>query len=290
MSQHDMNIANQGFPAFREDLNNALPALASNNAGATEPSTMFAHQWWVDTSATPNLLKQRNADNDAWITVGSLDQAADTFKVEVAQGGTGSATALAARAALGLVIGTNVQANLVSGTNIKTVNSTSLLGSGDIVVGLSDGDKGDITVSGSGATFTIDNTVVTDAKLNLSANAPNIKTALNASGSAPIYACRAWVNFNGTGTVAIRASGNVSSITDNGVGDYTVNFTTAMQDANYAYPLSGNNIIDGSSQGYAGIQGSRKTAQTASSLRLTTFGTDNGSAQDFSTVNASIFR
>ena len=57
--------------------------------------------------------------------------------------------------------------------------------------------------------------------------------ALNASGSAPLYACRAWVNFNGTGTVAIRASGNVSSITDNGTGDYTVNFTTAMQDKNY---------------------------------------------------------
>ena len=54
------------------------------------------------------------------------------------------------------------------------------------------------------------------------------------SGSAPSYTCRAWVNFNGTGTVAIRASGNVSSITDNGVGDYTVNFTTAMPDANYA--------------------------------------------------------
>jgi len=105
-----MSIANQGFPAFRADLNDALPALASNNSGATEPSTMFAHQWWVDTSATPNLLKQRNADNDAWITVGSLDQAADTFNVAVAQGGTGSATALAARAALGLVIGTNVQA------------------------------------------------------------------------------------------------------------------------------------------------------------------------------------
>jgi hypothetical protein len=48
------------------------------------------------------------------------------------------------------------------------------------------------------------------------------------------YKCRAWVNFNGTGTVAIRASGNVSSITDNGTGNYTVNFTTAMPDANYA--------------------------------------------------------
>ena len=50
---------------------------------------------------------------------------------------------------------------------------------------------------------------------------------------ASAYGCRAWVNFNGTGTVAIRASGNVSSITDNGTGDYTVNFTTAMVDANY---------------------------------------------------------
>jgi len=61
-----------------------------------------------------------------------------------------------------------------------------------------------------------------------------VKSATNASGSAPIYSCRAWVNFNGTGTVSIRASGNVSSITDNGTGDYTVNFATAMPDVNYA--------------------------------------------------------
>ena len=58
-------------------------------------------------------------------------------------------------------------------------------------------------------------------------------------GSAAVaYGCRAWVNFNGTGTVAIRASGNVSSITDNGTGDYTVNFTTAMPDANYSMNAS----------------------------------------------------
>lgn len=71
---------------------------------------------------------------------------------------------------------------------------------------------------------------------NLTGNvaAARITNALNASGSAPIYACRAWVNFNGTGTVAIRASGNVSSITDNGTGNYRVNFTNAMPDANYA--------------------------------------------------------
>jgi hypothetical protein len=54
-------------------------------------------------------------------------------------------------------------------------------------------------------------------------------------GSAAVaYGCRAWVNFNGVGTIAIRGSGNVSSITDGGVGAYTVNFTTALADANYA--------------------------------------------------------
>jgi hypothetical protein len=69
--------------------------------------------------------------------------------------------------------------------------------------------------------------------------AARITTALNATGSAPIYACRAWVNFNGTGTVAIRASGNVSSITDNGTGDYYVNFTTPIVDVNYASVATG---------------------------------------------------
>ena len=66
-------------------------------------------------------------------------------------------------------------------------------------------------------------------------------SALGNVGTAPLYAARAWVNFNGTGTVAIRASGNVSSITDNGTGNYTVNFTTAMPDSNYAISGSGGN-------------------------------------------------
>ena len=65
-------------------------------------------------------------------------------------------------------------------------------------------------------------------------------TISDAAGTGPItltgqYAAKAWVNFNGTSTVAIRESGNVSSVTDNGSGDYTVNFTTAMPDANYSW-------------------------------------------------------
>ena len=61
------------------------------------------------------------------------------------------------------------------------------------------------------------------------------------------YGCRAWVNFNGTGIVAIRASGNVSSITDNGTGNYFVNFITAMPDANYS--VQANASRDGAARG-----------------------------------------
>jgi hypothetical protein len=65
-------------------------------------------------------------------------------------------------------------------------------------------------------------------------NLPAPAALSTASGSAPSYSARAWVKFNGTGTPAIGGSANVSSITDNGTGDYTVNFTTAMADVNYA--------------------------------------------------------
>jgi hypothetical protein len=110
-----------------------------------------------------------------------------------------------------------------------------------------------------------------------------IPTALNASGSAPIYAARAWVNFNGTGTVAIRASGNVSSITDNGTGDYTVNFTTAMTDTNYAPVPSTNGVVSGNR--YASID-----SQTTSGVRLKMFSDANAGFNDVSQVCVAIFR
>lgn len=67
-------------------------------------------------------------------------------------------------------------------------------------------------------------------------------TLTTATGSAPSYACRAWVNFNGTGTVAIRASGNISSITDVGVDDYRMNFSSAMPTINYAIGGAASNV------------------------------------------------
>jgi|TARA_B100001939_G_C16777434_1_gene545394 hypothetical protein len=64
-------------------------------------------------------------------------------------------------------------------------------------------------------------------------NSQNLKFNSGYGSVATAYGVRAWVQFNGTGTVAIRASGNVSSITDNGTGDYTVNFSSALPDADY---------------------------------------------------------
>lgn len=79
MSQNDFTIANQGFPAFRADLNGALQALATNSAGSSAPSTTFAYQYWYD--ETNDVLKIRNSDDDAWITLFTFDQATDTVTV-----------------------------------------------------------------------------------------------------------------------------------------------------------------------------------------------------------------
>ena len=83
MAQHDYIIANQTFPNTRTDINNALAAIVSTNAGATAPTTTYAYQLWYDTAL--NLLKMRNADDDAWIILFLFDQVADT--AETAAGG-----------------------------------------------------------------------------------------------------------------------------------------------------------------------------------------------------------
>ena len=124
----------------------------------------------------------------------------------------------------------------------------------------------------------------------LSPNDIAVKTALNATGTAPIYACRAWVNFNGVGTVAIRASGNVSSITDNSIGDYTVNFTTAMPDENYSSGYCGNNLTNTTENTSLAVV---ITTQVPSSFRFLTKGVKGGGGQenyDHSLIVLNFFR
>ena len=116
--------------------------------------------------------------------------------------------------------------------------------------------------------------------------ASNASLMTTPSGTAPAYLCRAWVNFNGTSTVAIRASGNVSSITDNGTGDYTVNFTTALADANYS--VGSCVAVDYSNTGNRTLN-LANAAPTTSACRISTF-TAGGSNTDCLFVAIQIFR
>jgi hypothetical protein len=108
------------------------------------------------------------------------------------------------------------------------------------------------------------------------------------TGSAPSYTCRAWVNFDGTGTVAIRASGNVSSITDNGTGVYTINFTTAMPDSDYS--LAGSTSLYMTNR--FGVL-ARTGVESTTAVQIETFGeriSDAGVSFDPVVVSVAIFR
>ena len=109
--------------------------------------------------------------------------------------------------------------------------------------------------------------------------------------SLPAFACRAWVNFNGTGTVAIRASGNVSSITDNGTGAYAVNFTTAMPDANYGanISVSGNPGVSDSNFCNTDMNGGSRANPTTTVFSFTAY-RFQAPAIDVEFARVSIFR
>jgi hypothetical protein len=109
----------------------------------------------------------------------------------------------------------------------------------------------------------------------------DVVTFANSGGTENGKLARAWVNFNGTGTVAIRAQFNVSSITDNGTGDYTVNFSNAMSDANYApsgFVHRTSNVLN-----HIDLLQSK----TSSAYRFTTSQTTNGAVVGLSSVDVS---
>ena len=114
-------------------------------------------------------------------------------------------------------------------------------------------------------------------------------TTLASAGQASV---RAWVNFNGTGTVAIRASYNVTSITDVGTGDYTVNFTTALPDANYSV-VCGNGIDAAGNSGFRVANPSQSVLVTTTAVRVVSgviVAGSGRSAEDITYFNVAIFR
>lgn len=96
-------------------------------------------------------------------------------------------------------------------------------------------------------------------------------TISDAAGTGPVtltgqYAAKAWVNFNGTGTLSVREDGNVSSVTDDGTGDYTINFSTAFTDSNYA--LAGWAKDSNNSGDYSMVSGNASDTLTSTSCEI----------------------
>jgi hypothetical protein len=110
-------------------------------------------------------------------------------------------------------------------------------------------------------------------------------TAVNSSQLA-----KAWVNFNGTGTVAIRGSFNVSSITDNGTGDYTVNFTTAFANVNYSVVTGGKfTSNDGASDVFSTCLANWAGNPATTYVRMLTGQGNNGTRLDFEVATMAVF-
>jgi hypothetical protein len=109
---------------------------------------------------------------------------------------------------------------------------------------------------------------------------------------ATAYGCRAWINFNGSGTPSIRGSGNVSSITDNGTGDYTVNFTTAMPDVNYSFVATSDNNENGVSDAFSTPSSRGTDTYLTSSVRFSVLRLrfDVQDFRDATIITVAIFR
>jgi hypothetical protein len=174
-------------------------------------------------------------------------------------------------AATGTTAGSNVIARFQSNASGR-----------DATIQLSDNVANSATISMLGGNLSFGQNGIQRMQLDTSGNC-QFNSGYGSVATA--YGCRAWVNFNGTGTVAIRASGNVSSITDNGTGDYTVNFTTAMPDANYVSFFSGG----GSSNSFIISAFDFNAARTTAACRFVVVDV-NGSVGDPSVASIAIVR
>ena len=218
MAQHDYIIANQSGAAFRNDLNVALAAVATNNSpdtGTAAPSTTYRYQWWADHGN--GLLKIRNAANSGWITVGTLGSANLGL---LASGNIVDADINASAAIVGTKIvegTTSVRGTLQLTNSTTSTNTTTAATPANVKTAVDNAASAQSTanaaLSKAGGTMTGDVTFTT----------------------AQPRVARAWINYNATGTQSIRASFNVASITDlGGSGSTRITFTNAMGDGNYA--------------------------------------------------------
>lgn len=193
MSQHDFEIVNQTAISARDDINNALQALASNNSLATEPTTPYEKMWWYDTSN--NILKSYKGSG-TWINVGRFNQTTNQFEI---------------------LDYTKVVTTTGSEVGVLGAQATTTwqLGTGDT------------------------ESLVSPAKVKAAIEQNSITKT---SGSAPYYGCRAFVFIEDGSNASTTWTGqNIASVARTATGAYTVTFTTAMPDADYAVAVGPSN-------------------------------------------------
>ena len=254
------------------------------NVAVTSVSTAFPNNLLANSSVTlgnTTVALGGTATTLGNVTLTNATVSSLSTAITVAQGGTGL-TSTPANGALDIGNGTGfTRTTLTAGSGISITN-----GAGSISIAASSSGTptsiangtSNVSIASSGGNVVVatngSTAVTVDTSQNLAFN--------SGYGSvATAYGCRAWVNFNGTGTVAIRSSGNVTSITNNGTGDYTVNLTTAMPDINYSVSLSGSANYGVDRKCYpalfTNISSATEVAPTTTAFRVS-FSDNSGSA------------
>lgn len=262
MAQHDYIINNQTFPSYRTDHNNSLSAIATNNSGATEPSTTYAYQWWYDTSS--NALKIRNADNDAWITIGTFDQATDSVTL------TGTQVTFPTITSTSLFVEPDTNSAVtISGTNFISVPIVEAINdsTGQIYRAVAVTWTNSTTLS---ATFNIPNADYYVRVENNDGYAVRSSTAILSASSAPTWS-------TASGSIGTISAGSSVSLSVSATSDSTVAYseTTSVLTSNADTPASTMNLSLNSSTG--AITGTAPTPTSDTTYNFTLRATDDES-------------
>jgi len=244
VATHDYVIANGTGAAVRSDLNGALAAIVSNNSSATQPATMYAYQWWADTTA--GLLKIRNSANSAWVTLFELDGTLVASDISLGAGTVGAPSLFfTGDSNTGLFSpGADTVALVTGGTNRVHVTSGGLVGIGTTL------PSNQLTVGANGlSSITLDWTGDNAAKATFSANHSTGEVRIGATNNSGTYFTTLYSNNNeavridssrrllvGTstdqGTSILQVQGEAGAATAAGVLYLRRGLTTAQIGAN----------------------------------------------------------